>query len=131
MYCQIFSNLLSHCPCIVGFRLVDVVQDVVEMLDEDGVTDGADKTLISAVESLLRFFIISLEHLYRRCSWIQINFFDCRTGNLGLALALLLKIQFNFFGALTVLLDKPFKVGDWVDVGNSQGEVVKSILELP
>ena len=44
----------------------------------------------------------------------------------GLALALAAKDTIsNFFGALTVLLDRPFKVGDWVDVGNSQGEVIE------
>ena len=31
----------------------------------------------------------------------------------------------NFFGAVTVLLDRPFKVGDWVVVGDSQGEVIE------
>ena len=44
----------------------------------------------------------------------------------GLALALAAKDTIsNFFGAVTVLLDRPFKVGDWVVVGDSQGEVIE------
>ena len=31
----------------------------------------------------------------------------------------------NFFGAITVLLDRPFKVGDWVVIGTSEGEVIE------
>ena len=30
--------------------------------------------------------------------------------------------HFNFFGAITVLLDRPFKVGDWVIIGSAEGE---------
>ena len=43
-----------------AFRLVSIVKDVVELFDKDGELDGSEKTLISAVESLLRFLIIAL-----------------------------------------------------------------------
>ena len=43
-----------------AFRLVAIVKDVVELFDKDGELDGSEKTLISAVESLLRFIIIAL-----------------------------------------------------------------------
>ena len=41
----------------------------------------------------------------------------------GLALALAKDTISNFFGAVTVLLDKPFKVGDWVMIGVVEGTV--------
>ena len=36
------------------------VKDVVELFDKDGELDGSERTLISAVESVLRFLIIAL-----------------------------------------------------------------------
>ena len=43
-----------------------------------------------------------------------------------LALALAAKDTIsNFFGAVTVLMDRPFRVGDWVVVGGTEGEVVE------
>lgn len=43
-------------------------------------------------------------------------------GGLGFAFAAQNSIE-NFFGSLTVLLDKPFQVGDWVVVGDVEGTV--------
>ena len=31
----------------------------------------------------------------------------------------------NIFGAITVLLDRPFEVGDYVVIGGSEGEVIE------
>ncbi len=124
---NIFQFIIALSLVIWAFRLVDVVQDVVEMLDDDGVTDGADKTLISAVESILRFFIIFIGAIFiADAVGFKLTSLIAGLGISGLALALAAKDTIsNFFGALTVLLDRPFKVGDWVDVGNSQGEVVE------
>ncbi len=124
---NVFQFIIALSLVLWAFRLVDVVQDVVEMLDEDGVTDGADKTLISAVESLLRFFIIFIGAIFiADAVGFKLTSLIAGLGISGLALALAAKDTIsNFFGALTVLLDKPFKVGDWVDVGNSQGEVIE------
>ena len=124
---NIFQFIIALSLVIWAFRLVDVVQDVVKMLDDDGVTDGADKTLISAVESILRFFIIFIGAIFiADAVGFKLTSLIAGLGISGLALALAAKDTIsNFFGALTVLLDRPFKVGDWVDVGNSQGEVIE------
>ena len=44
-----------------AFRLVNLVYDLVKFLDKDDDLDGTEKTLISALESVLRFIIILLE----------------------------------------------------------------------
>ncbi|MBX3034065.1 MAG: mechanosensitive ion channel family protein [Bdellovibrionaceae bacterium] len=42
----------------------------------------------------------------------------------GLALALAAKdTAANLFGSVTILLDNPFKVGDWIKVGDTEGNV--------
>ena len=124
---NIFQFIIALSVVIWAFRLVDVVQDVIEMLDDDGVTDGTDKTLISAVESILRFFIIFIGAIFiADAVGFKLTSLIAGLGISGLALALAAKDTIsNFFGALTVLLDRPFKVGDWVDVGSSQGEVIE------
>ena len=110
-----------------AFRLVNVVQDTVTMLDSDGVSDGTDKTLVSALEGVcasLSCLLVQYSLPMRRgkpsLSLIA------GLGISGLAVALAAKDTIsNFFGALTVLLDRPFKVGDWVVVGTSEGEVIE------
>jgi len=83
-----------------AFRLVSIVQDVVGLLDNDDELDGTERTLISAIESILRFAIVFI----------------------GLAAKDTIS---NLFGATTVLLDRPFKIGDWVIIDSVEGEVTE------
>ena len=124
---NVFQFIIALAVVVWAFRLVNVVQDVVTMLDSDGVSDGTDKTLVSALESVLRFFIVFIGAIFiadavgvNLLSYCWIRYFWSRI----LALAAKDTIS-NFFGALTVLLDRPFKVGDWVVVGTSEGEVIE------
>ncbi|MEE3083650.1 MAG: mechanosensitive ion channel family protein [Candidatus Thermoplasmatota archaeon] len=109
-----------------ALRLTGIVQSVVEFWDDDGELDGSERTLISAVESVMRFCIVVFGSIFVA----DALHFDLTTmvaglGITGLALALAAKDSIaNIFGAVTVLLDRPFRVGDWIDVGGSQGEVI-------
>ena len=124
---NIFQFIIALAVVVWAFRLVDVVQDVVMMLDSDGVSDGTDKTMVSALESVLRFFIIFIGAIFiADAVGLDLTSLIAGLGISGLALALAAKDTIsNFFGALTVLLDRPFKVGDWVVVGASEGEVIE------
>lgn len=108
-------------------RLVELVELVVMWWDKDGVLDGTEKTLISAVESVLRFIIL----MFGVLALAQAFNFDLATivaglGVGGLALAFAAKDTIgNLFGAVTLLLDRPFKMGDWIKVGASEGEVIE------
>ena len=110
-----------------AFRLVSIVQDVVELFDKDGELDGSEKTLISAVESLLRFLIIALGAVFiADALGFNLTSLVAGLGISGLALALAAKDTIsNLFGATTVLLDRPFKVGDWVIIDSVEGEVME------
>jgi hypothetical protein len=57
---NVLQFLFAISLVVWAFRLVAIVQDVVELFDKDDELDGSEKTLISAVESLLRFLIIAL-----------------------------------------------------------------------
>lgn len=122
-----FQFIIALSVVIWAFRLVNVVQDVVTIIDTDGVSDGTDKTLVSALESVLRFFIVFIGAIFiADAVGLNLTSLIAGLGISGLALALAAKDTIsNFFGALTVLLDRPFKVGDWVVVGASEGEVIE------
>lgn len=124
---NIFQFIIALALVIWAFRLVNVIQDVVLILDSDGVADSSDKTLISALESVMRFVIVFIGSVFiADAIGLNLTSLIAGLGISGLALALAAKDTIsNFFGAVTVLLDRPFKVGDWVVVGASQGEVIE------
>ena len=109
-----------------ALRLTVAVQAVVEYWDDDDELDGAERTLIGAVESVMRFCIVVFGSIFIADA---LNF-DLTTmvaglGITGLALALAAKDSIaNVFGAVTVLLDRPFRVGDWVLITGVEGEVI-------
>ena len=110
-----------------AFRLVNIVHDVVMLFDTDDEVDGTEKTLISALQSVMRFVIIFVGAVFVADSMgFDLTSLIAGLGISGLALALAAKDSIsNFFGAITVLLDRPFKVGDWISVGAAEGEVIE------
>ena len=108
-------------------RLVDLLPDLIAWWDDDGVLDQSTKTLITGVESVLRVIIVLAGAVL-----IAEGFgFDMKTllaglGIGGLAFAFAAKDTIgNLFGSITLLLDRPFRVGDWIKVGSSEGEVIE------
>ncbi|MCH1411070.1 MAG: mechanosensitive ion channel family protein [Candidatus Poseidoniaceae archaeon] len=110
-----------------AFRAVDVVQDVMDLLDDDDVLDGSERTVVSAVESVLRFIILFIGGVFVADAFgLDLTSLIAGLGISGLALALAAKDTIsNFFGAVTVLMDRPFRIGDWVVIGGTEGEVIE------
>jgi len=110
-----------------AFKLVPAIYAIVDRFDGDGDMEGTTKTLISALESLMRFFIIAFGSVLIAGSLgFDLSALLAGLGISGIALALAAKDSIsNIFGAITVLLDRPFKVGDWVVIGSSEGEVIE------
>ena len=109
-----------------ALRLTVSVQAVVEYWDDDDELDGAERTLIGAVESVLRVCIVIFGSVFIADALnLDLTTMVAGLGITGLALALAAKDSIaNVFGAVTVLLDRPFRVGDWVLISGSEGEVV-------
>ncbi len=124
---DVLQFLLVISIVVWAFRLVNLVYDVVRFLDKDDDLDGTEKTLISALESVLRFIIIFVGAIFiADALGFELTSLLAGLGISGLAFALAAKDSIsNFFGAITVLLDRPFKVGDWVIIGTSEGEVIE------
>ncbi len=118
--------LIVHVAIVLwAFHLVPIVHAIVAKLDDDDELDGSEKTLISALESVLRFLIVAFGAVYIADGLgFDLTALVAGLGISGLALALAAKDSIsNFFGAITVLLDRPFRVGDWIVVGGAEGEV--------
>ena len=123
----ILQFIVAIAVVIWAFRLVNIVHDIVMLFDTDDEVDGTEKTLISALQSVLRFIIVFVGAVFVADSMgFDLTSLIAGLGISGLALALAAKDSIsNFFGAITVLLDRPFKVGDWISVGTAEGEVIE------
>ena len=122
---------LAHVIMVIAIivwalRLTVAVQAVVEYWDDDEELDGAERTLIGAVESVLRVCIVVFGSIFIADALnLDLTTMVAGLGITGLALALAAKDSIaNVFGAVTVLLDRPFRVGDWVLISGCEGEVV-------
>ena len=123
----VLQFIIAVAVVVWAFRLVNIVQDIVMLFDNDDQMDGTEKTLVSALQSTLRFIIIFVGAVFVADSMgFDLTSLIAGLGISGLALALAAKDSIsNFFGAITVLLDRPFKVGDWIIVGSAEGEVIE------
>ncbi len=85
-----------------------------------------DDILIPLVKKTLKIFIICFGGLYvAQAFTLNVTNILAGLGVGGLAFALAAKDTIaNLFGSLTVVLDKPFEIGDWVIIGgNIEGAV--------
>ena len=110
-----------------ALKEVELIGAVVAWWADEDDLDGTEKTLISALESVLRFLIIIFgAMLIANALDFNLATLIAGMGISGLALALAAKDTIsNFFGAITVLIDRPFKVGDWILTKNVEGEVLE------
>lgn len=112
---------------VTAFRFVGVIHAFVLWTDDDGVLDGSQKTVVSAAESIMRFLIVVFGMVFiADALGFDLTTMVAGLGITGLALALAAQDTIsNIFGATTVLLDRPFQVGDWVVIGAVEGEVIE------
>lgn len=107
-----------------GFRVVDGVGSYLTRDPELRLTHF-DDVLIPLLRGILRFvvwvvvilFVLTLFNVTMTKVWTAL-------GIGGLAVAFAAKDSLgNFFGSLTVLFDRPFGIGDWINVGGVDGTV--------
>lgn len=112
---------------LVGaMRLVEIVEIGARWADDDGELDAGQQTILHAVQSILRvvIFIVGVV-LIADVFGFNIGAILTGLGIGGLAFAFAAKDTIsNVFGAITLLLDRPFSIGDWIKVGAAEGEVI-------
>lgn len=107
-----------------AFRLVDIVE-VLLMKKAMGTANKFDDLLIPMVSKSLKVFIIVIGIVFVADNLnVDVTSLLAGLGLGGLAFALAARdLLGNFFGSLTVLLDRPFHIGDWVVIGDVEGSV--------
>ncbi len=106
------------------YSLADVFSKYLGVLTSKTET-ALDDQLIPLIRKTLRFFIVIMGVI----AVLQNNGYNVASliaglGIGGLAVALAARETLaNFFGSLTIFLDRPFKIGDWIKVGDIEGTV--------
>lgn len=108
-----------------AFRLVDVIEHMLLKISRRA-DSLLDVQLVPIIRKSLRIFIVIVGSLY-----IVSEVFGGKIGTIlagmgigGLAFALAAKDMLaNFFGSVTILFDKPFRLGDRIKIGSNEGIV--------
>jgi len=105
-------------------RLVDVAASVMEKFFEDR-DDGMAMAMVPVARKIVKtlisviVIIVALQNM-----GMDVGGLLAGLGIGGLAFALAAKSTLeNLFGGITIAFDRPFKVGDWVQVGSLSGTV--------
>lgn len=124
---SILTLIMVVALVVTAFRFVGIIHAFVLWTDDDGELDGSQKTVVSAAESIMRFLIVIFGMVFiADALGFDLTTMVAGLGITGLALALAAQDTIsNIFGATTVLLDRPFQVGDWVVIGSVEGEVMQ------
>lgn len=107
-----------------AYRLVDILSAVLEARAARS-HNRFDDLLVPLVRKSLKVFIAAFGVVFVADTLdIEISSLLAGLGLGGLAVALAAQDAVkNLFGSLTVLLDRPFSVGDWVVIGDIEGTV--------
>ncbi|MGN8224677.1 mechanosensitive ion channel family protein [Gracilimonas sp. BCB1] len=106
------------------YNLADVFSQYLSVLTSKTETQ-LDDQLVPLIRKTLRFFVVVMGVI----AILQNNGYNVASliaglGIGGLAVALAARETLaNFFGSVTILLDRPFKMGDWIKVGDVEGTV--------
>ncbi len=107
-----------------AFRLVDVV-DAILIRKARGTSNRFDDLLVPMITKSLKVFVVIIGVLFSADNFnVDVTSLLAGLGLGGLAFALAARdLLGNFFGSLTVLLDRPFQIGDWVVIADVEGSV--------
>ena len=108
---------------IAAYRLVDYL-DAFIVVEGDDV--AARKSLASVAEAIGRMAVVVIGvFVIAGLIGLNLNGMIAGLGITGLALALAARDSVaNVFGAISIIVDQPFNVGDWIIVDGVEGEVI-------
>ena len=122
---RVIARLIATVSVVlIAFRLADIFADY--LVDRAATTETKfDDQLVPLVRTILKAFIIAIGLLFILQNLdVNITSLIAGLGLGGLAFALAAQDSVrNFIAGITLLADKPFQIGDWVLVGNVEGNV--------
>jgi len=107
-----------------GYRLMDVVGNFLQG-KADKTENKFDDLLVPLITRALKTMVVVFGLVFVADIFaVDIDKILAGLGLGGLAFALAAKDTIsNVFGSLTVLIDRPFQIGDWVTIGSADGTV--------
>jgi MscS family membrane protein len=107
-----------------AFRVVDIL-DTFWANKAARTSNKFDDLLVPMISKSLKVFVVVIGIVFAADNLnIDVTSLLAGLGLGGLAFALAAKdLLGNFFGSVTVLLDRPFSIGDWVVIGDIEGMV--------
>lgn len=107
-----------------AFRMVTVLNAVLTQKAAD-TPHKFDDLMVPMVSKSLKLFVAIVGFIFIAKNLnVDVTSLLAGLGIGGLAFALAAKdLLGNFFGSLTVVLDRPFHIGDWVVIGDVEGSV--------
>lgn len=120
----VLQVLLSAYIIWLLYKLASVFSDFLVDKDEKE-NQGMNKQIASLVTRTIKSFIVVFGVLITiQNMGINVMSLLAGLGIGGLAFALAAKdTAANLFGSIMILVDRPFKVGDWVKIGGNEGTV--------
>ena len=108
---------------LAAYRLVDYLDAFIVVEGDDM---AARRSLASVAEAIGRLAVVVLGvFVIAGLIGLNLNGLIAGLGITGLALALAAKDSVaNIFGAISIIIDQPFNVGDWIIVDGVEGEVI-------
>jgi len=108
---------------LTAYRLVDYLDAFIVV---EGDNMAARRSLASVAESIGRLAVVVVGFfVVAGLFGVNLNGLIAGLGITGLALALAARDSVaNVFGAISIIVDQPFNVGDWIIVEDVEGEVV-------
>lgn len=123
-YSGLVDIVLILTAALTAYRLVNVLTDVMEKRAHKTVS-RFDDLLVPMVRNALKVTVV-VAAVVTLADTFDHDFTTILAGlgigGLAVALAAQNTIS-NLFGSLTVLIDRPFQVGDWIVVGSAEGVV--------
>ena len=119
----VYQMAMTLCICKGLYHASDVATLLLKSCGEE---IRSNKTLLSLLDTTYKVLVVILGvATIAQESGFPIGSIVAGAGLVGLTISLAAQESAsNLFGGLVILLDKPFSVGDWITVGEIEGEVI-------
>ena len=130
-YVTINAALRVVCLVLVYFSMIWLLYRLIDLLEiylmavTSKTASKLDDQLVPLIRKSLKIFLVIIGTIFILQNFdINVTSLLTGLGLGGLAFALAARDTLaNLFGSITIFLDKPFQVGDWVIIGKDEGTV--------
>ncbi len=122
---QPLKLVFGYCLIIICYQILDLLEIYVKLLIKDGPNDTIHKHLLPYSKKIIKLIVTFIIILFiLQNAGFNVTSLIASLGIGGVAIALGAKETLNnLFGGITIIIDKPFSVGDWIHCGDMEGTV--------